>query len=92
MHKSDQAVDTDNQAMILWTLTIRHNFGKRIGSKGWVHRALAGSLGTRPGLFGGNSGRTWLGPGRGWPWLPSGVRCTLNNRLRTGTDKGNLTV
>ena len=22
----------------------------------------------------------------------SGVRCTINNQLRTGTDKGNLTV
>ena len=36
--------------------------------------------------------RTWPGPVCGWPWLPSGVRCTLNNQLRTGTDKGNLTV
>lgn len=24
--------------------------------------------------------------------LPSGVWCTINNQLRTGTDKGNLTV
>lgn len=32
------------------------------------------------------------GSGGGQPWLPSGVWCTLNKRIRTGTDKGNLTV
>lgn len=33
-----------------------------------------------------------LGSATGSLWQPSGVRRTLNNQLRTGTDKGNLTV
>ena len=32
------------------------------------------------------------GPTIGRLWQPSGVRRALNNRIRTGTDKGNLTV
>jgi hypothetical protein len=31
-------------------------------------------------------------PGGGRPKVPQGARRTLNNQLRTGTDKGNLTV
>lgn len=56
-----------------------------------MRRALVGRRGTRLGLFGAtlmDSDRTCVG----YPWLLSGVRRTLNNRLRTGTDKGNLTV
>ena len=34
--------------------------------------------------------RVVLGGGRGG--VPQGARRTLNNQLRTGTDKGNLTV
>jgi hypothetical protein len=30
--------------------------------------------------------------GGGSPWQTSVVRHTINNQLRTGTDKGNLTV
>ena len=36
--------------------------------------------------------RRLLAPGGGGPWQASAVRRALNNRLRTGTDKGNLTV
>ena len=58
-----------SQGKLIWTTQTVNNvvkgsqqnrsitFGKRIGSKGWVHRALAGSLGTRQELFGGNLGR-----------------------------------
>jgi hypothetical protein len=60
-----------------------------------VRRALVGSSGTQLGLLG---GQLLSGPGQdlavddlGLP-LTGGVRRTLNNRLRTGTDKGNLTV
>ena len=38
----------------------------------------------------------WVDLARIWWWTAlaafRGVRCTLNNQLRTGTDKGNLTV
>ena len=57
-------------------------------------RALAGSLGTQLGLLG---GQLLGGPGQdlgvdGLGCSSRGVRRTLNNQLRTGTDKGNLTV
>lgn len=57
-------------------------------------RALAGSLGTQLGLSG---GQLLDGPGQdlavdGLGCSSRGVRRTLNNQLRTGTDKGNLTV
>ena len=58
-----------------------------------MRRALVGSLGTRLGLLGGN---LWvdLAQDLGVDGLGClrGVRRTLNNQLRTGTDKGNLTV
>jgi hypothetical protein len=56
-----------------------------------VHWAWFGRAGTRLELLWATEvdlAGTWFGRTR----LPSGVRCTFNNQLRTGTDKGNLTV
>jgi hypothetical protein len=59
-----------------------------------VCRALVGSPGTQLGLFGGQPldglGQDLVVDDLGCS--SRGVRRTLNNRLRTGTDKGNLTV
>jgi hypothetical protein len=58
-----------------------------------VHRAVVQSPGTGlglPELHGEGGPGPDLGvAGHG---MPSGVWCTINNQLRTGTDKGNLTV
>ena len=57
-------------------------------------RALVGSPGTQLGLLGGKP-LGGLGQDSGVDSLgcsSRGVWRTLNNRLRTGTDKGNLTV
>jgi hypothetical protein len=56
-----------------------------------VRWAIVGRLWTRLGLLWATEvdlART----GVGRLWLPSGVWRTINNQLRTGTDKGNLTV
>ncbi len=44
------------------------------------------------GMLGAAARRNWALPGGGRPEVPQGARRTLNNQLRTGTDKGNLTV
>ena len=58
-----------------------------------MHWAVVQSLGTGLGLLE-LYGESGPGPDLGVAdhGMPSGVWCTINNRLRTGTDKGNLTV
>lgn len=55
-----------------------------LGRKPWA------TAGTAWGNLGGSGGGSAVDD-LGLP-LSGGVRCTFNNRLRTGTDKGNLTV
>ncbi|KAJ5597194.1 hypothetical protein N7510_011900 [Penicillium lagena] len=67
------------------------NFGKRIGSKGRARWAF----GETPSEQRGTSratGRRFSALRWGRPWQASAVRRALNDQLRTGTDKGNLTV
>ncbi|KAI0485950.1 hypothetical protein KFK09_029385 [Dendrobium nobile] len=71
------------------------NFGKRIGSEGWargsqsrIHLLSADCLSCTRG----ESGPLRAGWGTDWEWLPWGLPRASNNRLRTGTVKGNPTV
>ncbi|RDJ93676.1 hypothetical protein B4Q13_20310 [Lacticaseibacillus rhamnosus] len=62
-----------------------------------VGDSASGSLGLggNPLEQGGTSratGRRPPAPGGGRPWQASAVRRAINDQLRTGTDKGNLTV
>jgi hypothetical protein len=57
-----------------------------------VHWASIESIWAIQDYFGLTAGADLVRPDMDDASMLSGVRCTINNQLRTGTDKGNLTV